>query len=199
VSNTHEGPSSVAVALVKLMDQYPNTKTTESTLSAYENRLHDIPEAFVLEAIDRCAVTSEWFPSLKAIREEAIELMVGAKVDPESAWGEVERKARQFGLKRERVIWAPGREAVMVVPLSWSTPFVAQAVEAIGWEEICTTDMEKHGTAIRAQFREALKAVQDRAYREANIALVGGHGASLSPGSAMPPVSIEETVRKDRP
>jgi len=170
----------VADALDRTRRAYPHSTVTDGQLDEYMDDLADLPTEAVLQALTECRRTGEFFPTLFAIRTRAVELMGGELfVDPEVAWGEVRRNAQRFGIAGTRVTWAPDGERAVEVRMEWSSPLIAEAVEAVGWRDICMID-DKQLSTLRAQFRDALAALQ----RRRKDAAVSGR-ASLG-GPALP-------------
>lgn len=133
---------------------------TGDTLDIYAEDLEDLPVDQVVQAIRECRRTGTFFPSIGEIRNRVIAIVGGAMlVDPEAAWGEVRREARRVGFNRPPV-FANGELQPAPGP-QFSSPMIARAVEAIGWRDICLTDDDDVAT-LRAQFRDALRAIQRR-------------------------------------
>lgn len=150
----------IAAALTTTLKLYPSAKVTEDAVIAYCDYLNDLPEDVVIRAIEECAKTGTFFPALAEIRNRVIAIIgESVIVDPEAAWGAVRREARRVGFNRPP-IWHNGTMHDAPTP-EFGSPMVAQAVEAIGWRDICLVDDDDVPT-IRAQFRDALRAIQRR-------------------------------------
>lgn len=151
----------VADALERMAGFYPNATITAEQLADYADDLADLPAEAVVQAVRECYRTLKFFPSLAEIRQRVTEVLGdGTLVDAETAWGEVRREALRVGYNRPPV-FVNGELRPPAQP-QFSSPFIAQAVEDIGWRDICLTDDEDIPT-VRAQFRKALDARQRRA------------------------------------
>lgn len=130
------------------------------TLDLYAEELADLPTDQVIQAIREIRKSSTFFPALSEIRNRVVAI-VGESilVDPEAAFGEVMREVQRVGANPLPVF----RAGVMYPPPEpqFSSPMIARAVDAIGWKAICGTELEDMGT-LRAQFRDALRAIQRR-------------------------------------
>jgi hypothetical protein len=132
----------------------------EETLDIYLEDLADLPEHLVIQALGELRKSITFFPSIGEIRDRVVSI-VGESilVDPESAFGEVMREVKRVGAKPMPVF----QDGVMYPAPSprFSSPMIAKAVEAIGWTDFCLVEIENMGT-LRAQFRDALRAIQRR-------------------------------------
>lgn len=151
----------ILVELDKLAKACRNTRdVTGDTLDIYLEDLADLPPELVVQAIRECRRAETFFPAVAEIRKRVIAIAAGpVLVDPEAAWGEVMREAQRVGFSRLPV-WHNGQSHPAPGP-EFSSPLIAEAVEAIGWRDICMTDIDQLGT-LRAQFRDALRAIQNR-------------------------------------
>ena len=194
----------VADALDRTRRAYPHSTVTDEQLDEYMDDLTDLPAEAVIQSLTECRRTGEFFPSLAAIRTRAVELLGGELfVDPEVAWGEVRRNAERFGISGTRVTWAVDGERAVEVRMEWSSPLIAEAVESIGWRDICLTDDKQLGT-IRAQFRDALSAIQRRKKDAVVSGRAGLGGPALpagSPGQKLHAAvtALAASMRMDRP
>lgn len=149
-------------ALRRAGKMFPHARITPETVDIYAEELVDLPAEVVVQAVrETCRVEEQYFPTLGKIRNRAVAILgAGVLVDPESAWGEVMREVRRVGTRPLPVY--VGGEIAEMPSRTFSSPFIAQAVDAIGWEELCQTQTEDMPT-VRSQFRKALQAIQDRA------------------------------------
>ena len=116
-------------------------------------------------------------------------------VDPEAAWGEVLREIRRVGTAGRRTFFAGGEQHV--IERQFSSPFIAQAADAIGWADICQTETDDLST-VRAQFRQALKAIQEREVdRIVSGRALDGSLTPLQPGGdpSLPEAPISRTSK----
>lgn len=194
----------VAEALDRTRRAYPHSRVTDDQLNEYVDDLDDLPAEAVVQAITECRRTGEFFPTLAAIRTRAVEVVGGEFfVDPEVAWGEVRRNAERFGVSGTRVTWAPDGEHAVEVRMEWSSPLIAEAVESIGWRDICLVD-DKQLNTIRAQFRDSLSAIQRRKKDAVVSGRTGLDTAALpdgSPGRKLHSAvaALADGMRMDRP
>lgn len=151
----------IMAALVDLLDIYPKDHRDEESCAAYTKRLSDLPERLVIQAIDECANTGTFFPALSEIRNRVTQIAgESILVDPESAWGEVLREVKRVGADGRLTAWRDGK-SVVIAEREFSSPLIERAAEAVGWKDICLTDTGDLPT-LRAQFRDALRAIQRR-------------------------------------
>ncbi len=163
----------IVAELTKIMAFYPSTKVNEKTVVAYAEYLDDLPEELVLQAIRQCAKSSTFFPALAEIRQMVVTIAgEGVLTPPETAWGEVMREVRRMGYQRR----------MQGEAFRFSSPLIEQAVESIGWRDICLSETDDLPT-IRAQFRNALASIQRL---ETERIVSGRHPsvAALSDGAA---------------
>ena len=163
----------IAAALTELLDLYPKATHDEASVLAYARRLNDLPDHLVVQAIEECARTSTFYPSLAEIRNRVTQIAgESILVDPESAWGEVLREVKRVGAEGQRTMWRDGK-SVTVAERQFSSPLIGRAADAVGWKDICLTDISDLPT-LRAQFRDALRAIQRREVDR----VVSGRGSS---------------------
>lgn len=112
----------------------------EDTVAVYCADLLDLDHGRALEAVEALRKTSEWFPTIAAIRARAVRDRVALPA-PEEAWGIVRRAIGRIGMYR--------------VP-EFDCDEVHDAVAAIGWKSICTDDNE---AATRARFCAAMASM----------------------------------------
>jgi hypothetical protein len=120
---------------------------------AYRTGIVDLDEQLAATAMERLRATSHLMPSIAAIRAAALESSVGAARAGGDAWGDVTRAIRRWGMNR-----APGTD------FEFSDPLVARCVTALGWRELCESEMH---AADRARFIElydklAVQCLRDR-------------------------------------
>lgn len=151
----------VLEALDRASKMFPNAKVTGEQLDIYAEELADLPDHYVVQAILECARTQTFFPSLSEIRNRVTQIAgESVLVDAEAAWGEVLREIRRVGAEGKRTAWIDGK-SVTIAERQFSSPMIERAVEAVGWKDICLTETDDLPT-LRAQFRDALRAIQRR-------------------------------------
>lgn len=138
-------PNDAARIVALLQGAYPRQEFPDSTVEVYAMALVDLDYADVVEAVTRLVQTSRWLPTIAEIRERVAEARLELP-DPEMAWVEVRKAIQRYGVYQ---------------PLPpWSCDEVAQAVEIIGWRELCTNPQT---AASRARWIEAYRAIRLRA------------------------------------
>lgn len=144
-------PEQVAKVCGVMAAAYPNYKLTPQTIHVYARTLGDLPADMLEAAALQCIATSEFFPTVAALRKAAFEIMAHAQGIPTAheAWGEVRR--------------AMGTVGHMGKP-KFSHPIVERAVAALGWRDLCLSD---NPTADRARFLECYQQLLNRAQVDA--------------------------------
>lgn len=126
---------------------YPKETMTEAQIALYREILMPYSAADVRRATVLHIQKSPFFPRVSDL--------VGAltrsdQLDADQAWAEVLRQVRRVGYYG--------------VPV-WSHPAVADAVAALGWQTICTSDNQE---ADRAHFMRFYERAHDR-HRDAQL------------------------------
>jgi hypothetical protein len=141
------------VALLKAA--CPGWKAEDATAGVWHSLLEDLDAQAVSVATKRLLVSrrNPFPPAVGEIRAEvarqgAPELMTS----PEEAWGEVMRQVRRVG-------WCGTPQ--------WSSAAVENAVQAIGWRELCLS--EQGDVGVRAHFFRCFAAYQARAMEARGI------------------------------
>jgi hypothetical protein len=154
-----------------LSGMYPTLKVEKNTIKGYHLMLADVPLPVMLAALP--AVLSEhptFCPTAPQLRNAVMASAVDALPTAAEAWEQVEAEIRRVGS------WGRPR---------FSDPLVARAVTAIGWQEICLTELEQMGT-LRAQFRDLFQAFRGSAVRERATAGIGAGSDVLAIGNGVP-------------
>jgi hypothetical protein len=155
---------------------WPNQPVTEDTVTAWAWAFEDVPAAIVTDAAKRWMRAGKpFFPAPSDLRKLAAIDQVAPDLVPEAAWAEVKAQARRVG--RIRTVFQNGVSRPIAGPV-FSHPLIAAAVDATGWEYICTCDKEG---VVKAQFTATLTALLDR---EVSRVQTGDLAAPL-PGSAV--------------
>lgn len=145
-------------ALQGMADAFPRQDITSATIRTYLHHLSDLPEPAVIAAINQAIDTQTFFPSISELRGIIAEQANGADDLAEVAWAEVEREARRVGYNRR--LWDYERGESYVEHPRFSSDRIAQAVESVGWRNICVGDNSKG--EIRRDFLFAYRAIRDR-------------------------------------
>lgn len=113
-------------ALYDLSKLYPRYQMPADTAALYAKNLADLPTPAVLQAIDLCGKTGTFFPSLAEIRKQVGEQAANPNEIAESAWSTVMSEIKRVGQYRTP---------------QFESPLIAEAVESIGWRQLCTMDL----------------------------------------------------------
>jgi len=134
---------------------YPSWKATDETEETWARFLEDLGYELVNAAVSRIVMNEEreFPPPLARIRREcAVLTSPSLAVTAEEAWAEVLHAVKTVGSYRK-----PG----------FSSPEIGQAVEALGWRELCLS--QEGDSGIRAHFFRTFHAYQERAKESANL------------------------------
>jgi hypothetical protein len=133
----------VAQILAVCSAAYPHVTVTKETALVYSDLLADVDFEVAQRAVRRVIASSQFFPSIAAIREACRDVLVGPSCDPARAWQEVIQRIREVGRAGTP---------------KWSHPHIEAAVTIIGWNDLCGGD---NVVALRAHFWRALEAVKN--------------------------------------
>lgn len=141
--------SEIAQLLAVCSAAFPHVTVTKETAAVYAEMLADLEFEQALRGLRRVLATSQYFPSIAALREAYIAVSGHRPPSLDEAWREVIQAAKSVGASS--------------MP-KWSHEAIADAVAALGWRDICMSD---NATALRAHFFKvydhAAKAVLERA------------------------------------
>jgi hypothetical protein len=126
----------------------------QATAATYCRMLGDIPYAVGRAAVEGLIATSSRMPTIADVRAAALELLHGATTAGGEAW-EAVRKAIQ----------ACGRVRTPGVDFTWRDPVTARCVEAMGWAELCASELQ---AADRKQFIDLYDRLAREHRREQN-------------------------------
>jgi len=151
----------IKAELFKLHQVSKNARDVDAAvLDIYVEDLADLPTEQVAQAIRELRKSVVFFPAIGEIRNRVVQIIAGAiLVDPEACWAEVLREIKRVGTAGTVTYFMDGE--MRTITRQFSSPMIERAVQQIGWAEICGAQVENMGT-IRAQFREAIKAIQRR-------------------------------------
>ncbi len=146
--------------LAILRSIWPQEAVTDATLTGWTWAFEDMPYADVEAAAKTWIKTGKFFPRPAELLD-LIGRAVTGDIVPETAWQEVLREVRRVGFNRLPTFrnghFEPAPER------SFSSPLIAQAVNAICWEVICTSEKPE---IVYAQFTKVLAALNHRAVRD---------------------------------
>jgi hypothetical protein len=156
---------------------YPNHPTKPATASGYFLGLRDLPFVTVMAAAEEVMRTSRFFPTVAEIREIVATSEVAGDLIPEEAWAEVRSEARRVGFNRPPTFH---RGVFHREEPRFSSPLIERAVQAVGWETICTGNNERG--FIRDQFVKALAAIARHEVKRAQAGEATGTDPALPEG-----------------
>lgn len=144
----------VAQIVAVVSAAYPNFNPSENTVEVYYQTLKDI-DADLLKAATLQAVSEpgrKFAPSVGEIRGTVIEIRKTANNIPDSyqAWMEVKKAMVEVGSYRKP---------------EFSSSVIAEAVQAMGWKNLCLSENE---IADRAHFTKAYEQLVRRIEADAN-------------------------------
>ncbi len=142
--------------LAVLRSVWPDTKIDQHTITAYHWALGERSYQDIEGAAKVWMRTGKFFPKPSELLEILSENKAAGDVVVEAAWGEVIGQASAVGFRGQP---------------TFSHPLIADAVRAIGWRDICMTDYADYGT-LRAQFRDSLRGLKNRAVSREQIGTV---------------------------
>lgn len=120
---------------------------------AYSVGLDDLDVALVRQAVTRLVRTSEWIPTVAAIRKAVGVVAHGSAPTGGEAWGDVMTAIRRYGSHR-----TPG------IDFEFRDPIVTRIVRAFGWRDLCASD---NPHADRARFIETYEQADQNERTEA--------------------------------
>ena len=157
--------------------QRMSTDDVHGMFAVYSVGLGDLEVAKVKAAVTRLARTSEWLPTIAAIRAAVGVVEHGEQSTGTEAWETVLSAIRRYGSHR-----TPG------IDFSFGDPITARVVKALHWGELCASD---NAIADRARFVDAYADIAKTERREAQAA-PGATNPQLERG----PRSIVEIERQ---
>lgn len=116
------------------------------TVEVYQRTLRDIDGDLLEAAAMQHITSSKWFPTVAELREAALCLAHFGESSAEEAWIEVKQAIKRVGYYG--------------IP-QWSDSRIERAVSAIGWRELCLTEIDQEGVT-RAHFMRIYDSLQRR-------------------------------------
>lgn len=146
--------------LADLGDAFPRQQVSRETFAVYVREVSDIP-APVLERVVRSLIrSSEWWPTVRAIREAAAELTLGLP-------GEADALAQI----EARMAWSRTEESDRSAEPPPVHPLVREALDHVGgWHAFRAAD---EPAVVRGQFGRLYRELRARAIRDAQIGDLG--------------------------
>lgn len=162
-----------------LEGSFPNFPTKPQTVAAYHLALDDLPCEAVQAAVREALRTLKFFPTPAELRAIVADKLLGLPT-AEEAWGEVAAQIRECGVYRTP---------------AWSCAAVQAAVRAIGYRNLCMTEIDDL-PGQRAHFYRTFDAYRERALKEADLGAIWSGGTR--PALAMPPERAAPTYPPTR-
>lgn len=160
-------------------------KAVVAMVDAYASLLADLPYARCDAAVRSLVQSQPFIPAVSEIRAAVLELERGPVRPGGEAWGSVKAAMRCEGSYK-----TPGLDFV------FRDPVTARCVDALGWQEMCKSELEAPD---RARFIELYDRLAKQERREAQVPLLAAarEARQVSAGSAinllMTQISTEES------
>ncbi len=133
---------------------YPNFGTTPATIKIYAQLLSDIPMDILEKAARQAMATSEFFPTIAKIRDNAMNIQIAALNIPTAgeAWNEVCKAIRREGHGSKP---------------KFSHPLIQKAVDGMGgFDFLCLSEQPEWD---RTWFTKGYNQLYERAEKEARF------------------------------
>jgi len=158
----------VAILLRVLRAEWPNTPIGADKVQAWQWALEGIAFSHGERAVKAwLRVGKPYFPHPSELLEIVSNDELGADETAEAAWVEVQREIRRVGFNRPPTFM--GGRFLEPPQRRFSSVLIAQAVDSVGWDVLCTTD---DTAQIRDQFLWTYKALRKRdllSYQRGNL------------------------------
>lgn len=128
----------------------PNNQAVE----LWYRQLSDIPYNIAEVALNQWVATNKWSPSIADIRETANGIQNDEKFDWGEGWAQVQHAIRYYGYYSQQKA------------LESMDEITRQAVQQMGWKNICMSENE---AADRANFRMIYERLAERRKQDAQI------------------------------
>lgn len=136
---------------------FPATQISTATIKGYVSMLKDIPLEVLTAAVEQCTGESEFFPTIAKIRNAALAMTMPKRRDPMEAWGEVIRAIQKIGFYNSP---------------HFDDPLIARAVDALGWQYLCSSE---NMVADRAHFAKLYEQFVEREKQDARLLPAARH------------------------
>lgn len=136
----------------KEKDLLPN----QAAMELWYKQLRDIPFPVAEAALDKWAQTNKWSPSIAELREMAATVSHGEIPQWGEGWEQVLKAIRKYGMYN------------IGPALASLDPLTRQAVESVGFREIC---LSENIAVERANFRMVYENLAERKKTEQQVAL----------------------------
>ena len=149
--------------LGELSIAYRDDRANEATVAVYARQLEDMDFDDLRYAANVHMQSKTFFPSIAELRSVAADKAIGYLPAAEEAWGEVKEAIRKVGY------WGTPK---------WSSPPVAAAVNAIGWDTICSGLVEDAGVN-RAHFLRVYEVCRKRRMEDFQVPTLASERSKL--------------------
>ena len=128
---------------------WPTFDVTDDRVLLWYELLGDVDFGVAQVALKKLMLESNFPPSLAEMRRAIAEVTTpeAERLEAGEAWAQVRQAIRWFGYYRE------------LEALESLSPVIAEAVKAIGWQEICATE---EAEIVRAQFMRVYESIRKR-------------------------------------
>lgn len=151
-------PQQSGVVLDALVAAFPRTMMSEETVRMYARFLVDFELEHAVAAVAKWIAREQRFPTIADLREACSAAAGNGPPDADQAYVLVLREVSRVGA------WGEPR---------FEHGAIRDAVDAIGWRELCLTD-RGDASALRAHFHRAYEAARKRRTDPGHAALVAG-------------------------
>lgn len=151
-------PQQAGVVLDALVAAFPRTMMSEETVRMYARFLVDFEIEHAVAAVAKWIAREQRFPTIADLRESCSAAAGDGPPDADRAFVAVLREVSRVGAYGEP---------------KFAHSSIRDAVEAIGWRELCLTKHDDHA-ALRAHFRQAYESSKKRRTDPGHAALVAG-------------------------
>lgn len=142
--------TTAVIAILKAA--YPKWKPESDTAGVWAGALADLSSSEVVAAVRRHMATEQWPPSIAELRAACVQQQSAMHIDDEdTAWGKVLDE-----------VWRVGSYGTP----EFDNPAIRDAVNAVGWDAICASEMIG---VERAHFAKAYSATRKRILRAAAL------------------------------
>ncbi len=164
--------------------RFLNEDQQEATRALYRRMLRDIDYPRGDAAIVRLIATAKKMPKPSEIRLTAMRLSRGREHTGLEAWGDVQRKIRQYGRTR-----TPGKHFVI------DDPVARHLVDVMGWTYLCTSE---NLVSDRAKFVESYDELATQQSEDLSVGKIAAPIPKRRLGAGPQPISaIVGEVRKE--
>lgn len=147
-----------ATLAMAIRTYYPreNILPNKEAMQLWYRELKDIPFPVAEAALRKWVSTNKWSPSIAELRETAAQIKNGEIPDWGEGWEEVQKAIRKYGMYNIKAA------------MDSFTPLTRQAVERLGFRNLCVSEQPM---ADRANFRQCYEILAQREQTRQQVAL----------------------------